>query len=78
METQKNKRTKKEIEEDELEFSFEKHTSQISVGDIVIISKGGLPVIQKTITKLLNDREVKKYLDFYSKRKAMGSLSYIG
>lgn len=76
-----NKKTKHEIdnedEDDEDDFKI-KPMCQISLGDITITSKSGLPKIHKTIKTLLNDKQIKRYLDIYSKRKIMSSLSYIG
>lgn len=64
-----------EGEEDEEDF---KAISQISLGEITIVSKQGLTACKKTLGELLQDKKVRNYLDIHNKRKTLSGLSYLG
>lgn len=63
--------------DDEEESGF-KSLSQISVGDISIISKKGLKDCKQTLGELLKNKQIRSYLDIHNKKKFLGGLSYLG
>lgn len=52
--------------------------SEISLGDIRIVSKQGLPACKRTLRQLLKDKNIRSYLDIHNKKKLLNGLSYLG
>lgn len=67
----------KPFDDEEPEEEF-KAISQISLGDITVVSKQGLPACRRTIKGLLKDKTIRNYLDIHTKKKFMSGLSYTG